>query len=819
MRTSHQLVMSSAAVAALLAWAGPACAADAPAADVQELVVTGIRGAPRTVIESPTPIDVFSAADLEKSGRAGAFQQLQTLVPSFNLPFRAGGGTSTVIATGGLRSLNPDQTLILVNGKRRHKTSLINAVSSLYNGSVPADLDMIPVSSISRIEVLRDGAAAQYGSDAIAGVINIILKSNDSGGLASASYGLNFDRKDGDLTLYGFNKGFRLGDKGFVNVSVNYKDQRLSNRAYPIDPSVQLYPLVGGQRDPREATIDRLVTKNFGQLPQTNTNFEVNTEYDFGGVRAYAFGTWARRESDLPFTYRTPNNVNTIPQLFPNGFRPNEVINEDDYEVTGGLKGEFSGWSWDLSTGYGDNEAKLHTSNTNNASLGPASPKTFYVGTLESSEWTSNLDLTRSYDLAAAGKLQVSFGAQYRREKYQISPGEPASYAEGLYTAPAGQPFAGVRPQTGAQATPGFRPADASDSSRHSEAVYGELGWDATDKLFVGGAVRYENYSDSSGDTLTGKVTGRYELTDWLSLRGAASTGFRAPGLAQQHYAATSSQFRTVNGVNNLLLLIKTLPVSAPEAIALGAEPLTPEKSRNVSGGVTLQPMPGLDITVDLYQIKVLDRIAITSTLTGAAVSNILISKGLSGDLSAQYYTNAIDTRSRGIDVVLTYRYDMGDWGNIRFNGGYNHNSTKITNIIPNPPELTALGAGFVLFGRASQGFLTTSYPRSKVSLGLNWDWQKLNVNLRTTRYGGYTVLADLATQDRHFGPKFITDLEVSYKVLDNVTVAAGANNLFNEYPDKNGIYNPATGSGHFPGTSPFGFTGGSWYARVQYNF
>lgn len=786
--------------------------------DVEAVVVTGIRGAPRTIIDSPTPIDSFTAADLEKSGRAGVFQALQTLAPSFNLPFRAGGGTSTIIATGGLRGLNPDQTLVLVNGKRRHKTSLINAVSSLYNGSVPADLDMIPTASIARIEVLRDGAAAQYGSDAIAGVINIILKGDTDAGLLSATYGLNFDRKDGDLTQYAFNKGFTFGDAGFVNVSVNYKDQRLSNRAYPIASSVQLFPLINGARDPREATIDRLVTRNYGQLPQTNTTVGLNGEYDFGKIAVYGFGTWSKRESDLPFTYRTPNNVNTTPALYPLGYRPNEVVNEDDFELTAGMKGDIGGWDWDLSTGYGKNKAVLHTSNTENASLGPASPTVFYVGTLQSDEVTSNLDVTRGFDLGSS-QLQVSFGAQYRREGYKILAGEPASYAEGLYRAPAGQPFAGVAPQTGAQATPGFRPADASTSHRDSEAVYGELGWDATEKLFIGAAARYENYSDSSGDTLTGKLTARYEISDWLSLRGAISNGFRAPGLAQQNYAATSSQFRTVNGVPNQLLLIKTLPVSAPEAVALGAKPLTPEKSKNISAGFTLQPLDGLDITVDGYQIEVDNRIAITSTLTGTAVSNILISKGLSGDLSAQYYTNAIDTRTRGIDVVGTYRYDLGDWGKLRANAGFNYGKTTIQNIIPNPAELTALGAGFVLFGRGSQGFLTTSFPKSKVALGLNWDWNKLNVNLRSTRYGKYTVVADLPAQDRSYGAKWITDLEVSYKVLDSVTLAAGANNLFNEYPDKNGIYNAALGSGQFPGTSPFGFTGGSWYARVQYTF
>lgn len=798
---------------------GGGAAAPSDPQELDAVVVTGVRGVARTVMESPTPIDAFTASDLEKSGRAGVFSALQTLAPSFNLPARAGGGTATVIATGGLRGLNPDQTLILVNGKRRHKTSLINAVSSLFNGSVPADLDLIPTSAIERIEVLRDGAAAQYGSDAIAGVINIILKSNTSAGFASASYGLNFDRKDGDLTQYALSKGFQF-DGGHITLSANYKDQRLSNRAYPIDRNIQLFPrLAGGVPDPREATIDRLVTLNYGVLPQTGLNLSFDAGYDISETLSlYGFGTFSKRESDLPFTYRTPNNVNTIPSIYPLGFRPTEVVNEDDYEFVAGLKGEAAGWDWDLSTGVGQNKADLSTFGSLNASLGPTSPTSFYVGQLKSDEWTTNLDVTRGFDLAGGSRLQVSFGGQYRREGYEISRGDPASYAEGPYVAPAGQPFAGQRPQTGAQATPGFRPNDESDTHRNSKAAYGELGWDATDRLFLGAAVRYEDYSDSSGDTLNWKLTGRYELTDWLAVRAAASTGFRAPGLAQQHYAATSSQFRQVAGVTTLLL-IKTLPVGAPEAVALGAEPLTPEKSENLSGGFTLQPLPGLDITVDAYQIKVKDRIAITSTLTGTAVSNILISQGLSGDLSAQYYTNAIDTRTRGLDVVASYRWDLGDYGRVRLNAAYGKNDTKITGIIPNPPELTALGSSFVLFGRASRGFLTTSYPHTKVALGANWEWEKLNVNLRSTRYGKYTVVADLASQDRSFGAKWITDLEVSYKVLEGVTLAAGANNLFNEYPDKNGIYNAALGSGHFPGTSPFGFTGGSWYARVQYAF
>jgi iron complex outermembrane receptor protein len=790
-------------------------APDAPL-EVEELVVTGVRGAARTVIKSATPIDVLGSAELERTGRAGVFQAMQTLVPSFNLPARAGGGTSTVISTGGLRGLNPDQTLVLVNGKRRHKTSLINSVSSLYNGSVPADLDLVPTSSIGRIEVLRDGAAAQYGSDAIAGVINIILKETP-GGSVSVTHGQNFDGDDGDFTQVTGNYGFKLGDKGFLSLSAATKDQALSNRAIPVASSIQIYPKINGQPDPREATVDRLVTRNYGVLPQWGVNLGYNGRYEVGEVELYSFGTVSKRVSDLPFTFRAPNSVNALPQVYPEGFRPDLVIKEQDFDLAVGARGTLGGWSWDASSTFGKNLAKERVSESINASLGPASPTSFYVGKLVSSEWVNSIDVTRGLALASGGEVQVSFGGQYRHETYQVGEGELLSYQAGTYVIPAGQPFAGQRPATGAQAAPGFQPSDASKSKRNNYAAYGEVGY-TQGKLFLGGAVRYEDYDDASGDTVVGKVNGRYELTDWLAVRGAVSTGFRAPGLAQENYAASSSQFRLVNGVLDLLQ-IKTLPVGSKEAIALGAKPLTPETSKNYSLGVTLEPLPRLTVTLDAYQIDVDDRIAITSTLTGTAVSNILIANGLPGSLSAQYYTNAIDTRTRGVDLVASWRQDLADFGALRVNLGYNHNETKITHIIDNPPELAALGANYVLFDRLSQGYLTKAFPKDKVSLGANWSWNRLNVNLRETRFGSYKIEQNTVANDRSYGAKWITDLEASYQVTKAVTATVGANNLFNIYPSANGVFNATIGSGQYPGTSPFGFTGGSYYARLQWDF
>ena len=818
MKNSRRRIAQSAAISAILA--ATAGAAVAQTTDVQELVVTGTRGAPRTVIDSPTPIDVLNGAELEKTGRAGAFASLQTLVPSFNLPARAGGGISTVISTGGLRGLNPDQTLVLVNGKRRHKTSLINSVSSLYNGSVPADLDLIPTSAIGRIEVLRDGAAAQYGSDAIAGVINIILKEGD-GGYIGTSWGQNFDRSDGELWQLNGAYGWALGDRAQLNVFASHKSQLLSNRANPVAPNIQIYPrlIPSGLPDPRELTVDRLITLNSGVLPQIGTNAGYNITYSLDDeTELYSFGTVSRRVSDLPFTFRAPNSVNSLPQVYPEGFRPNLVIRERDYEFAAGVRGKAGGWDWDVSSTLGYNRATENTSNTINASLGPSSPTVFYVGALRSTEWVNSLDLTRAFELEGAGNLQVSLGAQHRRETYRVEAGELASYQAGLYVIPAGQPFAGQRPATGAQATPGFQPSDASSSSRNNYAAYGELGWSPTERLFLGAAVRYEDYSDASGDTLVGKVNGRFEVTDWLAVRGAVSTGFRAPGLAQQNYAASSSQFRLVSGVLDLLQ-IKTLPVGSREARALGAQPLTPEESTNISLGFTLEPMPDLAITVDAYRIDIDKRIAITSTLTGAAVSAILVANGLPGSLSGQYYTNAIDTRTDGIDIVATWKKDLGDWGALRASAGYNHNETEIRSIIANPPQLSALGPTFVLFDRLSQGNLTTAIPKDKIALSAAWTWNDVSVNLRQTRFGKYTVRQNLAANDRSYGAEWITDLEVSYKFRDKVTFAVGSNNLFNNYPDAVGIVNANLGAGQYPGTSPIGFTGGSYYARVQWDF
>lgn len=765
--------------------------------EVDTVITIGRRGQPRSVTESAVPADVFSADDLERRANDGLIDSLNYLTPSYNAPTRAGGGTASIIATGALRGLNPDHTLVLVNGKRRHKSSLIMAVSSLYNGSAPVDLDLIPLSAIKSVEVLRDGAAAQYGSDAIAGVININLKDASEGGSASATYSENFDRADGQRYLFTGNLGFELGNQGFINLSTVYKDQNDSNRAVPIDPSIRLFPDFMGGIDPREATIDRLVTKNFGRFPQETLNLSVNAGYEIEDTEIYMFGTFSDRSSHLNFTYREPNDNNAVTEIFPFGFRPAVLIEETDFEVAAGVRGNIGAWDYDASFNYGKANAHQSVSNTVNASLGRLSPTQFNIGHLISSEWVTQFDVTRAFDFRG-GELQTSFGALYRSENYKLVAGDPASYEAGTAGLSTASP--------GSQGGQGIRPSNETDTTRGNFAVYGELGYDINDRAFISAAGRFESYDDDSGETLTGKLAGRYEFADWVSARAAVSTGFRAPGLAQSAFSATTSQFRTISAVQELFL-IRTLPPTSEEAKAFGATPLTPEKSLNLSFGFVVTPTDSFTITVDAYQINLDDRIASTSTIPTAALEAV------------QFYTNAIDTRTRGIDVVATLRQDLDTFGQFTWILGYNYNETVIQALAPTPSELMGIPLVNGLFDRARQGSLT-EIPSPKINLGLNWDLDNLSVNAKLTRFGGTSSIhRSNPDNDLFAGSKWIADLEVAYLFDDTYRVAVGANNILNTYPDEIRDPIPIRGAFQYDTTSPFGFTGGSYYARLSVNF
>lgn len=791
--------------------------ADAAVGNLDAVVVTGARGVQRTVTESPTPIDVIGAAELEKTGRPGLLAALNDLVPSFNAPAKSGNGTSYVIATGGLRGLNPDHTLVLVNGKRRHRTASINIAGIVGRGSVPVDMSLIPVSAVDHIEVLRDGAAAQYGSDAIAGVINILLKSDADGGKADLLWGQNIDRADGDSSSASIGKGLALGSDGFVYLAADARYQQTSNRAVPVADDYRLYYPVNGQPDPREATANRLITRNFGQPWQKGANLSYNAELGLGGeLRGYSYATYSRRLSDLEWSFRNPNANNTLQEIYPDGYSPRLRIDETDYEFTAGIKGLWGEWDWDLATSYGRNASERDGLHTLNASLGPTSPTAFYLGQLTSTDWTTSLDITRGLQLAER-PLQVSLGVQYRYEKYQIQAGEQAAYAAGDYVFPASHPRAGQAPPPGAQGAITFQPDEAGSLDRNSGAAYVDLTWDVADSVSLGLAGRYERFDDSAGDTAVGKFTARWAITPTFALRGAASTGFRAPALAQALYAATNSSWRTLDNGDRELFLAKTLPVDSPAALALGAEPLKPEESTNASIGFTYNPSRALSLTVDAYRIDLDDRIGMTGYITGAAITDLLTRAGVSGVDSAQYFTNAIDTRTEGVDVVATWRMEAGDWGRVNWNLGYNYNTTEITRIADNPAALDSLGAGYELFDRASRGYLSRT-PRSKVLLGGNWVIGDFALNVRVNRFGSFDVLENNPANDEHVPAKWITDLEASYALSGRITWTLGANNLFNQYPKNIGAV-ASTGSGFYVTSVPYGFTGGSYYTKLTYTF
>ena len=799
------------------------------------VIVTGARGNYRTLVNSPVPVDVFGAEDLKAGGPVGIFESIRYLVPSFNLPARSGGGTAAVIASGGIRGLSPDHTLILVNGKRRHKTALINSVSSLYNGAAGVDINMFPVSAIERIEVLRDGAAAQYGSDAIAGVINVILKDAAEGGDISISTGQNFDRNDGEYVNLSASRGMPVGQTGRLNLFYNYMDREESNRAVPISDRINLYPLLEGRaRDPREATIDRMVSQNYGAFPQMSHILGASLVQELADAEFYSFGTYSFRKSVLNWSFRAPTRDVTLPEVYPDGFRPRLIIQENDFELAAGVRGETAdGWNWDISSNFGSDNSDWENKNGLNASLGPDSPTSFEIGRLISSEWVNSLDLTRRYTFEHSGTWQVSFGLQHRLETYEVREGDEASWIAGDYVRPEGQPFAGELLTPGAQATPGFRPDDAGRSQRTNFSAYGELGWSPTPKIYLDAALRYEQFDNEAGDQLIYKVNGRYELSDRAALRASYNTGFRAPTLAQQTYSSTTSQFRDLDGDGDAeLLLLKNLPVDSAAAKALGASPLQPETSRNLSVGVTLAPLRDLSITADVYQIDLDDRIAVTSTFSpidprlsadgettiGEQVKRLLTGNGISPDISGQYYTNAIDTRTRGVDIVVTYRRVTG-YGDFSFIGGYNKNETDIRHIMDNPAELEALGE-IEIFDRGKRGALTDTIPDSKIILSLGWDIERFRTKVRATRFGGYTVRnAAKPEKDFDVSPEWIANFELGYALSDCFTIYAGANNAFNTYPDRINEPAPDNGANMYNTFAPFGFTGGTWFVRGTYNW
>lgn len=763
------------------------------------VVVVGNRGQARTLAESTAPVDVISSQQLLATGEPDLTRALNRVLPSINLPASSGYGSASVVRPISLRGLNGDQVLVLVNGKRRHNSALLNNGTSLNSGSQPVDLDMIPTALIDHVEILRDGASAQYGSDAIAGVINIVLKQTDHGGSLKTTYGQNYQNGDGETIRQTGDVGLALPNDGFINFGLDVRHQKVSDRSDKAP-----YTDSAGNTS--------LEHTYYGTgLPEArNFSLGYNAELPVSDdLTLYSFSTYTRRNSEKPLAFHQPASFDGIATPFPDGIEDTLRFIENDFQVAFGGKGTVAGWDYDLSSTYGQDHAEATLRHTYNLSYGPDSPTSVDTGVKTFSQWTNNLDLTRSFDFGLAKPTQISWGLEQRYENYKIGKGDYASYASGPFdTGASGNPIA-----PGTISGAGTTPADADQKGRTSLAAYGEVGQDLTDKWHVDLAGRYEHYNDGSGTTTNGKIATRYQLTPILAVRGSVSTGFRAPSLAQQIYSSTSQ-----TSVNGNLFNYRNVAVDSDVAKALGATTLKPEKSTNFALGLTLQPTDATSITLDAYQIKIKDRIDQTGYLGGTPqIDAILAAAGLPTNQAVTYFTNALDTTTRGIDLIGDYRQNLGAYGNLRYTLGFNWNTTEIDDIHASPLAQATLGADGG-YNRQRQGNLKHGNPESKLILGTTWTINKFDVGLNLTRYGEYTQYGTAEIYDRTFSPAWITDLNVDYHLTSSLTLTAGANNLFNIYPERTHL---PSSSGAFPygNFSPYGTTGGYWYTGVTYNF
>jgi iron complex outermembrane recepter protein len=815
------------------------------AQSIDTVIVTGTRGEQRTVQSSPAPVDVLSGEAIGQANRSNLLDALNTLLPSFNLPLET-GDLNSMVRAGQLRGLNSSHTLVLVNGKRRHSTALLGAGG--FGAAAPVDLGLIPSAAIKRIEVLRDGASAIYGSDAIAGVINIITDDRDSGRSFSYRDGQYF-AGDGRSYEAKANAGFRLAEEGHVNVSAQFTQQDATNRTGPSRSSFLYYfplnaagqeilpagslssnPLLppGATANPREATRDNYAWKNRGIREFRLASLAVDAALPITNLtELYSFGSYSHRKAVAPQNFRHPSRDEVVRAIFPDGYTPYEVLDEDDYEVTAGFRGELaSAWSWDVSSNYGRDKIGIDLHDSLNPTYGLDSHTDFQIGELQYTAWTHNLDLRKGFEVGwLAAPLQFSVGAEYRREEYQVGAGDPQSYTHGgqpILDGPnRGRPL-GVG-LGGAQALPGFKPQDAGEVTRNSKSLYAGLSLNPTQQWQVDLAARHESYSDFD-DEVTARVSTRYDFNDRIAIRATASTGFQAPSLAAQAYRNTS---------NSNYYTTHVLQAGSPEAIALGAKSLKPETSTNYSLGFVLEPLIGVHLAIDLYQIDVQDRIAASTAFREglyAGAGALVEAAGFGRDDAISYFINAADTRTRGVEATLDLNSDFGQLGQVRWSLALNHNEAEVTAIAPSPAILA--GFNIPVFSQGSQNDLLYKSPKDKQVLGAHWSLGNWSVNLRETHYGSiqrWGTPTQVAKEGRYAGQTeieysmgdiWLSDFEFGYRYSERLSVALTANNLFDEKVSKYPApLTPANMQYYYATGGPIDASGGFYAATVQFNW
>lgn len=855
-------------------------------ASLSEVVVTGTRSAGRVKTESPVPVDIISVQQLTTQAPQNNLNQIMNMVaPSFTSNTTTVADGTDHIDPAQLRGLGPDQVLVLLNGKRRHTSSLVNVNGTPGRGSVGTDLNAIPAYAIDRIEVLRDGASAQYGSDAIAGIINVKMK-EATGKLALSVYGGgNFSQgsnnfkggMDGGNVQVDANYGVRIGKAGFINLTGSAQMRNYTSRAMPntaslinrynaieyrtlqaggnvntlptdlaaikkgalgvsyFDPATQasiagattltgLQSILATDVTENELAARGLQRSDFSmRVGQSNLQsiqffansaIPINENHEF-----YAFGGYGRRTGDAAGFFRTPNQARAYTGIFINGFLPeihSEII---DGSFAAGFRGKLGSFNYDLSNTFGSNSFNYGVENTVNATLLDKSPTVFKAGGLNFKQNTINLDLSRKFDVLAG--LNFAFGAEGRFESYRIKAGDENSWARydvngrviTTATQVAPSDFFGAARPGGAQVFPGFRPeneAATKDANRQSMAVYADGELDVTNRWLLEGAIRFENYSDF-GSTTNFKLATRYKLTNNINIRGAASTGFRAPSLAQIYFNSTSTQF-----VGGVPFEVGTFSNTSRPAELLGIPKLKQEESRSVSAGFTAKiPSANLTITADGYFVRINDRVVLTDQFarpSGTVTGSALVLQQLfdqANATAATFFTNAIDTQSKGIDLVISHRATLGQGVSLKSDLAGTVSQTKQVGDIKASKILVDNGQINNYFSEANRIYLEQAVPRVKFNLSHTLSMNKFDFFLRNVYFGkvtdpntvdvngdgiiGAIVVNGRAVENEHptWGGRVITDFSVGYQITPIVKLVVGANNIFDIYPDKN--YGPVS--------------------------
>nr|WP_232849829.1 TonB-dependent receptor [Bowmanella yangjiangensis] len=824
------------------------------AEQVEKIAIVGSRVSGRSAEELPVPVDILDAEALQNTGQTEVGRMLQAVAPSFNFSSSSISDGTDALRPATLRGLGPDQTLVLINGKRRHQASLIHINTSVGRGTAGTDMNAIPAAAIKRIEVLRDGAAAQYGSDAIAGVINLVLKDSAEQGSAGLSYG-EYSEGDGETINLDLNKGLALGDDGYLNLTFNYRDRGHTNRAglhgscqFPGCTTLADGTLLAG--DPRELTAPR-DTFRIGDADSRQIALTLNTGYQLGEGELYAFLTYSTRDNESAAFFRHNANADGNTPLqdgdatIQMGFLPKINSQIDDLSYNLGYKVDFSNQaSLDLSYTWGENRIDYETSDSINASyantlryeqgmsaeeIRSSIPREADAYGLELSLQTLNLDYSKEFD-----DFSLALGAEVREDGYKILPGEEYAYRDydtvngvSIYSGLSGG-LGSEDAGGGIQGFPGIAPASSVDETRNVMSFYVDVETDLSENLRVTGALRYDDY-DGFGHTTNYKLAANWFVTDNLSLRGAVSSGFRAPSMQQLYFNNIGTQF-VVNSQGVLVAQeVGTFRNDSNLAQAIGIPELTEEKSQNWSVGAIVKLFDEISVTLDYYAIDIDDRIVISNRLGKGLSSTLDAALDASGAGAGQFFLNGADTETRGLDIVSTWNTDLAG-GDLDLTLAANFTDTDVVRLFtPQGSGLETVSVDQV-FSEQDISIIEEWQPDSRISLsGLyrqdNWD-----MTLAFNRYGEYTV-TDGGSQT--YGAEVLTDVRLRYHLSDDFSISLGANNLFDVTPDENQIGNSrggtiVDGQGNVvvssPGifkysrrSAPFGFNGAYYYLGLEY--